>query len=39
MSNATPTSSLELSVGVPFSFEVYPPRNPALQDALHTTIL
>jgi methylenetetrahydrofolate reductase (NADPH) len=24
---------------VPFSFEVYPPRNPALQDALHTTIL
>lgn len=39
MSNATASSSVELSVGVPFSFEVYPPRNPALQDALHATIL
>lgn len=27
-----------ISIGVPFSFEVYPPRNPELQDALHATI-
>ncbi|MEY4533077.1 MAG: hypothetical protein RI926_846 [Actinomycetota bacterium] len=39
MSNAPATSSSELNVGVPFSFEVYPPRNPDLQDALHRTIL
>ena len=39
MSNASPSSSRELSIGVPFSFEVYPPRNPELRDALHATIL
>ena len=39
MSNASPSSSLELNIGVPFSFEVYPPRNPELRDALHATIL
>lgn len=27
-----------ITIGVPFSFEVYPPRNPELQDALHATI-
>ena len=30
--------STPVSIGVPFSFEVYPPRNPELQDALHHTI-
>ena len=39
MSNAPATSSTELNIGVPFSFEVYPPRNPELQEALHRTIL
>ncbi|MDH6532766.1 methylenetetrahydrofolate reductase (NADPH) [Aurantimicrobium minutum] len=39
MSNAPATSSSELNIGVPFSFEVYPPRNPELQEALHRTIL
>ena len=39
MSNAPATSSTELNIGVPFSFEVYPPRNPDLREALNKTIL
>lgn len=37
MTNAN-TSSASLNIGVPFSFEVYPPRKPELRDALHETI-
>ena len=39
MSNATASSSAVLNIGVPFSFEVYPPRNPDLREALNKTIL
>ncbi len=38
MSNATPHST-ELSIGVPFSFEIYPPRKPELREALNQTIM
>lgn len=38
MTNAN-SQSPALDIGVPFSFEVYPPRKPELRDALHETIV
>ena len=36
---ASPSPAPVLDIGVPFSFEVYPPRKPDLEQALHDTIV